>query len=401
MLLVKASNRVKMHLSNLLLCSFLGLIDLGRSDKSPWSPITNDKNHYLETFRENDGYFLASAPSNSQVSVVAPPVSQNGDDSFVIGPSQESSKHRVRPQPQHKLNTFQQSSSQRPDNVYQAARPSPVYREPVTQQQQLVAVTPDSSSNFKAVIHEPKTLPQQQQQNRFNPHKRRKTNYQRPEPVFTADPVFNHIRPEPLVQAPPVGYHNEEPSLAFKASLLEDDPISLGSYHQDNYLSSPSNDISVSGTGGSRKLETTGKDHLYYDDIYPKRVPNKIHQEWLNRQKKEQELQRLREREHGRRWRRYRARQRARRRKDFPGSGLRPQQQREQRARSHYSSSDPQDSSLFRSLLGVKSTCLSEDLQFPCTFTPNCWMSGGVPTKGCDSLLYSCCVAPGTGRKVG
>ena len=63
--------------------------------------------------------------------------------------------------------------------------------------------------------------------------------------------------------------------------------------------------------------------------------------------------------------------------------------------------------SLVRSLLGVPSHCVSEEhgLQFPCSFTPSCWISGGVPQTGCDSLIYACCVSPAAAaaisRKVG
>ena len=63
--------------------------------------------------------------------------------------------------------------------------------------------------------------------------------------------------------------------------------------------------------------------------------------------------------------------------------------------------------SLVRSLLGVPSHCVSEEhgLQFPCSFTPSCWISGGVPQNGCDSLIYACCISPAAAaaisRKVG
>ncbi len=64
---------------------------------------------------------------------------------------------------------------------------------------------------------------------------------------------------------------------------------------------------------------------------------------------------------------------------------------RQQRARSY---ADPSENpGLMRSLLGVSPFCLSaDDRQFSCTFTPACWLSGGTPQPGCDSILYSCCV---------
>ena len=90
-----------------------------------------------------------------------------------------------------------------------------------------------------------------------------------------------------------------------------------------------------------------------------------------------------------------------------------PNPSREQRARSYLDNSietdveavgsapgggpgGPGSGSLVRSLLGVPSHCVSEEhgLQFPCSFTPSCWISGGVPQTGCDSLIYACCVSP-------
>ena len=89
-----------------------------------------------------------------------------------------------------------------------------------------------------------------------------------------------------------------------------------------------------------------------------------------------------------------------------------PNPSREQRARSYLDNSIETDveavgsapgggsgggsGSLVRSLLGVPSHCVSEEhgLQFPCSFTPSCWISGGVPQTGCDSLIYACCVSP-------
>ena len=81
-----------------------------------------------------------------------------------------------------------------------------------------------------------------------------------------------------------------------------------------------------------------------------------------------------------------------------------PNPSREQRARSYLDNSIESDveavssgsNSLVRSLLGVPSHCVSEEhgLQFPCSFTPSCWISGGVPQTGCDSLIYACCVSP-------
>ena len=52
-----------------------------------------------------------------------------------------------------------------------------------------------------------------------------------------------------------------------------------------------------------------------------------------------------------------------------------------------------ESTSLMRSILGVNPFCVHEDAQFSCTFTPLCWMHGGVAMNGCDSMLYSCCVS--------
>ena len=59
--------------------------------------------------------------------------------------------------------------------------------------------------------------------------------------------------------------------------------------------------------------------------------------------------------------------------------------------------------SFFRSLLGVPSYCLAGiegDLESKCVLTPVCWLSGGVPHKGCNSMLYTCCVDAALSRKV-
>ena len=52
-----------------------------------------------------------------------------------------------------------------------------------------------------------------------------------------------------------------------------------------------------------------------------------------------------------------------------------------------------------RSLLGVEPFCVHDDAQFSCTFTPYCWMKGGVAMSGCDSMLYSCCVSHTIARR--
>ena len=60
--------------------------------------------------------------------------------------------------------------------------------------------------------------------------------------------------------------------------------------------------------------------------------------------------------------------------------------------------------SFFKSLLGVPSYCLAGiegDLESKCVLTPVCWLSGGVPHKGCNSMLYTCCVDAAHSRKVG
>ena len=59
--------------------------------------------------------------------------------------------------------------------------------------------------------------------------------------------------------------------------------------------------------------------------------------------------------------------------------------------------------SFFKSLLGVPSYCLAGiegDLESKCVLTPVCWLSGGVPHKGCNSMLYTCCVDAALSRKV-
>ena len=59
--------------------------------------------------------------------------------------------------------------------------------------------------------------------------------------------------------------------------------------------------------------------------------------------------------------------------------------------------------SFFRSIMGVQSYCLpgiEGDLESECVFTPLCWISGGVPYPGCNSLMYTCCVDAALARKV-
>lgn len=58
-----------------------------------------------------------------------------------------------------------------------------------------------------------------------------------------------------------------------------------------------------------------------------------------------------------------------------------------------------ESTSMVRSILGVNPFCIHEDAQFSCTFTPLCWMSGGVASSGCDSMLYSCCVSHTIARR--
>jgi len=58
-----------------------------------------------------------------------------------------------------------------------------------------------------------------------------------------------------------------------------------------------------------------------------------------------------------------------------------------------------ESTSLMRSILGVTPFCVHEDAQFSCTFTPLCWMHGGVAMSGCDSMLYSCCVSHTIARR--
>jgi len=58
-----------------------------------------------------------------------------------------------------------------------------------------------------------------------------------------------------------------------------------------------------------------------------------------------------------------------------------------------------ESTSLMRSMLGVTPFCVHDDAQFSCTFTPLCWMQGGVAMSGCDSMLYSCCVSHTIARR--
>ena len=69
--------------------------------------------------------------------------------------------------------------------------------------------------------------------------------------------------------------------------------------------------------------------------------------------------------------------------------------------RRHYDTAAPkgESTSLMRSILGVTPFCVHDDAQFSCTFTPMCWMQGGVAMSGCDSMLYSCCVSHTIARR--
>ena len=58
-----------------------------------------------------------------------------------------------------------------------------------------------------------------------------------------------------------------------------------------------------------------------------------------------------------------------------------------------------ESTSLMRSILGVQPFCIHDEAQFSCTFTPFCWMQGGVAMNGCDSMLYSCCVSHTIARR--
>lgn len=187
---------------------------------------------------------------------------------------------------------------------------------------------------------------------------------------------------------------------------------------------------------GARRLDTDD-DLLIYEDIYPKRVPSVIHAKWTpelpyspntitaagerqfitasvaevpfsgsgQRPPFSNSGERWRtsasassasgtkHRVRGRRRRERLARMRAQRRARKQAHQL---PHHHQRARSH--SSD--DHLSFRSMLGVAPYCLNDDSQFSCMFTPMCWMAGGIPQSGCESFLYSCCVAPALARKV-
>ena len=167
---------------------------------------------------------------------------------------------------------------------------------------------------------------------------------------------------------------------------------------------------------GARRLDSV--DVVIYDDIYPKRVPKRIHRERADRAKElDIRLRRIRHRKRHRRQRRLYS---------HPPRPHHKQSFRQERARSYTddsfsssssvqepliavpplpasssSSSSSSDVSLFRSFLGVSPFCLNDDVQFSCKFTPTCWLQGGIPQPGCDSMLYSCCVSPGAiSRKV-
>jgi len=77
---------------------------------------------------------------------------------------------------------------------------------------------------------------------------------------------------------------------------------------------------------------------------------------------------------------------RARRRQDWDTLSIPRSRRQEEEGRSL--------SKTFRSLLGAPEHCLEDGRQFSCTFTPLCWLSGGVATQGCDSILFSCCRPP-------
>ena len=150
-------------------------------------------------------------------------------------------------------------------------------------------------------------------------------------------------------------------------------------------------DNGLSGHGGQLNLRPAGGDGnsaVIYEDIYPKRLPR--WQQQLRAERRErQRLLRAR----------LRARERRRMRQMRQQQLLRPQSgrgfRRQQRARSYHHPTE-EDGSLIRDLLGVSPTCTAPDgFHFPCTFTPTCWLSGGVPQGGCGSVLYSWCVEPG------
>ena len=54
---------------------------------------------------------------------------------------------------------------------------------------------------------------------------------------------------------------------------------------------------------------------------------------------------------------------------------------------------------LYLIFAGVQPFCIHDEAQFSCTFTPLCWMAGGVAMNGCDSMLYSCCVSHTIARR--
>ena len=200
-----------------------------------------------------------------------------------------------------------------------------------------------------------------------------------------------------------------KPQEATKVGTGSSNSLSLSSSESSNFFEIKDSDLFDPNEGqpplvppsGARRIDAyVGDDVVVYDDIYPKRVPEDVHVQWQNYQK---ELLKLREQRRLRRLRRLKLQDQVRRRQDPDGRqrirASRVRRLREQRARSHFGPED--NPSLFRSFLGVSPYCLNEESsQFSCQFTPSCWLAGGVPSPGCDSMLYTCCVMPSVARKV-
>lgn len=193
-----------------------------------------------------------------------------------------------------------------------------------------------------------------------------------------------------------------------------DKPVNL--YDNDSELFAPDLDFdnnaidsqdNLTPSSGLRRLDSqvvSSGETLIYEDIYPVRVsvesrqrhqnqPQKLPAPWWDRQEQDLENERWRNEERARKLRRLRARRRYDQQQRLRLTPVR-KHLRQQRARTIHGTARTSDNnrSVVRSMLGVAPFCLADDVQFQCTFTPTCWLSGGIPQSGCDSMLYSCCV---------
>ena len=177
------------------------------------------------------------------------------------------------------------------------------------------------------------------------------------------------------------------------------------------------------------KASETSDELVYDNDEYYYEDYEESDSEYFLRQQRQERLKRLQERRRAwlrnqrekyfkslTRWRRpkvvkvkdsYRQRPNVRHyhRPHRPPRPLKAEKASEENRR-HYESQNPtmrnsggESTSLMRSLLGVSPFCVHDDAQFSCTFTPYCWMKGGVAMSGCDSMLYSCCVSHTIARR--